>query len=76
MKKISGKVKYASYIDLKKFCKEGLDAEDSQFELFGLTVHIGNLNMGHYLAYAKRYGKWYEFNDEEFKQVKESDALN
>ena len=29
MKKINGKVKYNSYIDLKKFCKEGVDAGDS-----------------------------------------------
>jgi ubiquitin C-terminal hydrolase len=32
--------------------------------------------MGHYIAYTKRYGKWYMFNDEEFEPVKEADALN
>jgi len=32
--------------------------------------------MGHYIAYAKRYGKWYRFDDEHFEIVKEADALN
>jgi ubiquitin C-terminal hydrolase len=32
--------------------------------------------MGHYIAYTKRYGKWYLFNDEDYELVKESDALN
>lgn len=32
--------------------------------------------MGHYIAYTKRNGKWFLFNDEDFEIVKESDALN
>jgi len=77
MKKIKGKVKYGSYIDMKRFCKNSpLDIDDSQYELFALTVHIGTLDMGHYVAFTKRYGKWYLFNDEDFEQVKENDALN
>ena len=50
--------------------------EDTEYELFALTVHIGTLDMGHYIAYAKRNGKWYMFNDEDYEIVKEADALN
>jgi ubiquitin carboxyl-terminal hydrolase 22/27/51 len=53
-----------------------LDVEDTQYELFALTVHIGSLDSGHYVAYTKRNGKWYLFNDEDYEIVKESDALN
>lgn len=60
-----------------RFCKSSntLDAEDTQFELFAIIVHVGTLEQGHYLAYTKRNQKWYLFNDEEFYVVKESEAL-
>lgn len=55
-----------------RFCKNSdLDADDTQYELFALTVHIGNLDSGHYIAFTKRYGKWFVFNDEEIELVKE-----
>jgi len=77
MKKINGNVKYTSYIDMAKFCKNStLDDEDTQYELFALTVHIGTLDMGHYIAYTKRNTKWYLFNDEDYEIVREADALN
>ena len=53
-----------------------MEDDDTQYELFAIIVHIGTLDMGHYIAYTKRYGKWYLFNDEEFEIVKESDALS
>ncbi len=59
-----------------RFCKNQIDSEGTQYELFALTVHIGNLDNGHYIAYTKRYGKWYVFNDEDFEFVKEPIALN
>ena len=54
-----------------------MDAEDTQYELFALTVHKGSLDMGHYIALTKRAGgKWYLFNDEGYESVKEADALS
>lgn len=77
MKKITGRVQFKTYLDLEKYCKSPLDAKDTLYELFGLTVHIGSLSQGHYIAYTKRTGgKWYMFNDESYEQVKESDVLN
>lgn len=53
-----------------------LDAEDTQYELFAVSVHIGSLTEGHYLAYTKRSGgRWYLFNDEHYEQVKEAEVL-
>ena len=52
---------------LYRYCKNSnLDIDDLEYELFALTVHIGTLDMGHYIAYTKRYGKWFLFNDEDF----------
>lgn len=60
-----------------RFCRNNtLDADDTQYELFALTVHIGSLDKGHYVAYTKRNRKWYLFNDEDYEPVKELDALN
>ena len=42
------------------------------YELFGLTVHIGTLDMGHYVAYSKRYGNWYLFDDENVMTTSEN----
>jgi ubiquitin C-terminal hydrolase len=41
-----------------------------------VTVHIGTLNKGHYVAFTKRGSKWYYFNDESYKQVSEADVLS
>jgi ubiquitin C-terminal hydrolase len=41
-----------------------------------LTVHVGSLDKGHYVAYTKRNRKWYLFNDEDFDQVSVTDALS
>lgn len=55
-----------------------LDAEDSEYELIAVSVHIGSVtDGGHYIAYTKRSGgRWYLFNDETYEQVKETDVLN
>lgn len=50
--------------------------ESHKYELFAVTVHLGTLEMGHYIAYTKRNGKWYNFNDEKVIQVSESEALS
>lgn len=50
--------------------------EDTYYELFAVTVHIGTLNKGHYVAFTKRGSKWYYFNDESYKQVSEADVLS
>lgn len=53
-----------------------MEDDDTQYELFAVIVHKGSLDTGHYIAYTKRNGKWYMFNDDEFEIVKESDALS
>lgn len=34
-----------------------------KFELYAFIHHRGELNNGHYMAYAKKDGRWYLFND-------------
>lgn len=64
-------------MDMQKFCKNNeLDIDDTQYELFAVSVHIGTMEQGHYIAYTKRQGKWICFNDEDLELVKESEVLN
>jgi ubiquitin C-terminal hydrolase len=38
--------------------------EDNQiYDLFGVVLHTGTLNGGHYTAICKNVDDWYEFND-------------
>jgi ubiquitin C-terminal hydrolase len=76
-KKIKGRCTYPAVLNMAEFSPEASEVDDSlKYELFGLTVHLGSLEMGHYIAYTKRYNKWYLFNDEHSHQVNESEALN
>lgn len=59
------------YLDMSRFILPGglqqLQQEDPKFtpeyELIGVNVHSGELGGGHYYAYTKIRGQWYEFND-------------
>jgi ubiquitin C-terminal hydrolase len=31
-----------------------MEDEETRYELIGLTVHIGTIDTGHYIAYTKR----------------------
>jgi ubiquitin C-terminal hydrolase len=53
-----------------------ITTDQTQYELIGLTVHLGSINNGHYVAYCQRNSNWYEFDDEVCRKVKESEVLN
>lgn len=90
-KKITSNTKYQPDIDMEKYvqintdnrylfsyCCPDADPEilgKTTYSLFALTVHQGTINNGHYVAYAKRYNQWYNFNDEYFETVSERIAL-
>jgi ubiquitin C-terminal hydrolase len=44
---------------------KSLITEKFVYDLYGVIVHRGNLNRGHYTAYCKHYGtkKWHLFDD-------------
>lgn len=51
---------------MKDFCQKNVGVEirgSSKYELFALTVHIGSIRSGHYIAYVKRDNMWIEFDD-------------
>ena len=69
MKKITNKIKFPLQLSLQ------VSQNKSQYELFGVTKHIGTLNSGHYVAFVKREKLWYLFNDEMYQSISESEVL-
>ncbi|KAL0265918.1 UNVERIFIED_CONTAM: hypothetical protein PYX00_011635 [Menopon gallinae] len=49
--------------------EEELVLDGNVYEVFGLVCHSGVLNSGHYIAYAKRLGTWYCFDDEHVSKL-------
>lgn len=56
--KRSHKVTYEEFLDLGPYCSSDclrVDPEDKNvwYSLYGVVVHIGSLDSGHYIAYVK-----------------------
>ena len=50
-------------LDMSKYLADGVDCESS-YVLSTVICHIGlSADSGHYIAYVKKYGKWWEFDD-------------
>jgi len=41
------------------------------YDLYAISNHFGGLGGGHYTAYCKNAGKWYEFNDSSCRSTSE-----
>ncbi|CEP01425.1 hypothetical protein PBRA_002031 [Plasmodiophora brassicae] len=70
-------------LDLSPFIKKtrpNAQAHDAPpvYDLVSLVRHIGSVNGGHYIAYAKHHltGQWYEFDDRSVTAVAESDIVS
>lgn len=63
-------------LDLKKYVT-GYDKIDSIYDAFAIINHIGMAEGGHYFAYCKNInGKWYEYNDENVRELNGIDLRN
>lgn len=77
--KIKGNMHYPPVVDMRTFTTKETDVKllgNTKYDLFALTVHHGTINQGHYIAYVKRDGTWYQFNDEYFTMESEKTALS
>jgi ubiquitin C-terminal hydrolase len=51
------------------------EAEPLVYDLFGVSNHYGQLQGGHYTAYAKNDGQWYRFNDDEVEDIENETSI-
>ncbi|CAD8083158.1 unnamed protein product [Paramecium sonneborni] len=59
--KITDEVIYPEALDIKEFCTENV--ENTKYTLKSVISHMGQLNGGHYIAFAQRQNQWFHFDD-------------
>lgn len=83
MGKHNGEVIFPDMLDIKSYVSDDFERnkineeynKSTNYELISVSEHIGgSLNSGHYIAFSKREGKWYRFNDSSYCIVSEDDA--
>ena len=53
------------------------NARKLQYRLYGVVLHTGQMDSGHYTAYTLKNDKWTYYDDEEItKEVKTSDVIS
>ena len=67
-------VKFPDVLNLFDFIDHDLGTknDDSNYKLFSVINHQGNMNVGHYFTYVKPLNnpKWFEFNDSLVREIK------
>jgi len=68
-------VQFPLQLDLSRFLKE-MNESESQYQLFAVSNHMGGIESGHYIAYAKNVesDKWFKFDDSFCSEIAE-DAI-
>jgi ubiquitin carboxyl-terminal hydrolase 8 len=62
-------------LDLSKYIN-GYNASQYKYELYAICNHIGNVYMGHYTAFVKKYnGEWIHYNDQNVEVVKNTEDI-
>jgi len=81
LRKCNKQVPVLKTLDLRPYVtEEGRQRFPTKYRLFGIVVHSGGLQAGHYVAYTykrRAQGKdgWYYFSDTSWKQVNEAKVL-
>ena len=64
-------IKYDEIVNLRAHVDPNLFpvGEVTEYKLFGVSNHAGTMDFGHYFAYIKVKDKWYQFNDEQVREM-------
>jgi ubiquitin carboxyl-terminal hydrolase 7 len=79
MVKINDKFEFPEEIDLSKFLSDDADKSVSAvYTLFGVLVHSGSADFGHYYAFLRPSTdeQWFEFNDSRVSKVTKDKAIS
>lgn len=70
-------VDFQGYLDLSRFVL-GPEKDKAKYELLSVCQHAGKMNAGKYSAVVRsiKDNNWYEFLDENFKEINEDDISN
>lgn len=75
-RKMKKDLDYPNLLDLSTYTDTKANNQSTKYQLIGLAEHVGSSeSSGHYTAHTLRYGQWFKFDDEYYKQVSQNDAL-
>jgi ubiquitin carboxyl-terminal hydrolase 7 len=78
MVKLYDRFEFPKEIDLSDFLAKDADRSKSNvFELYGVLIHYGNVQVGHYYAFLRTSTstEWFRFNDEQVTKTTENKAI-
>ena len=74
-KKINNLINFPiNNLNLSKYC-DSYEKNECQYNLIGVSNHIGIINFGHYTTYIKDEGKWYLFDDQVIEEVENEEDI-
>lgn len=64
-KKINNFIRYPEILEMEKYNINYGTSKNNRYELQCMTVHVGNINAGHYYSICKNIldNKWYKYDD-------------
>ncbi|KAI9242543.1 MAG: hypothetical protein BYD32DRAFT_477586, partial [Podila humilis] len=64
-------------LDLSGKVLKDVDQNENVYDLYGVSNHIGGLNIGHYTAYVKneKLDQWYNFDDSHVSPIQEVESI-
>ena len=57
-------------------CPMTITFASEDFDLIATISHVGSVNSGHYVAFGKREGVWFKFNDEYVERCNDSEIIS
>ena len=81
--KVQDRLEFPNELDMAPYTMQSLDTKSSTsiepklYDLKGVLVHDGDLNIGHYYSYIqdRETGKWYHFDDENVNPFESSKIM-
>ena len=76
--KINNHVYYPTKLDMSSFMHIKSPYKKCNYILYGINIHFGKMDHGHYISYVKKNDKWFMHNDsqepEEIKDIQNNNA--
>jgi len=73
--KLTGFVPYPAILDISPYCVKQPGTILPPYRLYAVSVHMGGLESGHYVAFIEFEGNWYECDDSHVSRVSRESAL-
>ena len=71
--KINTRIEYPFELDMTPYCTGYLN-KNYKYELYGVCVHFGTMNSGHYCSIVKDFNdRWIIYDDRNYKVISEED---